>query len=75
MPSYFPCSPVIRESSWKEIQIEKKSFASKLLINSVVATLRKVLGFAVKTMWQKRMKTCIWQINGWLILVNKFKQI
>ena len=24
MPSLFPCSPVIRECSWKKIQIEKK---------------------------------------------------
>ena len=30
MPSPFPCSPVIRECSWKKTQIEKKNF----IINS-----------------------------------------
>ena len=29
MPSLFPCSPVIRECSWKETQIEKKNVIQK----------------------------------------------
>ena len=35
MPSSFPCSPVIRECSWKETQIEKKSDNIKMMHYSV----------------------------------------
>ena len=30
MPSNFPCSPVIRECSWKKTQIEKKGIYQEI---------------------------------------------
>ena len=56
MPSPFPCSPVIRECSWKKTQIEKKKKKKKRNKNLEYQNLEQQKSSTIKPETNKNRK-------------------
>ena len=73
MPASFPCSPVIREYSFKKTQIEKK-YSKKKITGKIPILLKNTILGEKYTIF-KFFNVCLTPCNGMLLAQNALRPI